>query len=602
IRDAAFTFLDGAPPAQGVDAQGHSAGRSTRIEASVGYMEAAPGRRIDLSDGLFTLPNMAVSPAEMNVGAHGRGSLDVLGEILSTPGFAKVASLPLDPKTTRGQFDGEFVFRTKLQPVYDPKLATIEVNAKVENFFADHLVGKAGLEQGSLAVSLLGGVTRVTGTGKLFGAPATLEFTRSDDQPPKGVISFPMDEAARVKAGLNFGATVAGPIAVRIAGDVGAAHPQAQVELDFVKTGLIYPVPGLYKPAGRPAKATFSYKEDERGAATLDDFVYDGPGQGARGVLQLAPEGGLSAARLPQVKFSPGDNMQIDASKVGDVMKIIARGPAVDARPFLTNLTDSDAGRGGPSTDFDLELYANILTGANRQIISNADLHIAKKGGQFQALNIAGKLGGDAVKGVLTRPDAGAPLFTLTTSDGGGLLAFLDLYSHMQGGAFSTELRLADGGFSGSVDIENFILRGEPALRSFATAPNAGEFTSKVKIDPNSVSFARLHAQLQKTGGRLLVRDGAIANPSIGSTLEGWIDFDSDTLDVSGTFVPAYGVNNLFGQLPVIGLVLGGGQEEGLIGVNFRVTGKTSAPSLSINPLSAIAPGFLRKIFGILPH
>jgi hypothetical protein len=279
----------------------------------------------------------------------------------------------------------------------------------------------------------------------------------------------------------------------------------------------------------------------------------------------------------------------------------VARGAALDARPFLRNLTDSDSGRGA-ATDFDLDLNATLLTGANRQIISNAELRVAKKGGQFQTLNISGKLGADQIKGVLTRPDSGAPLFVLTTSDGGGLLAFLDFYSRMERGNFAAELRLADGGFNGTVDVENFVLRGEPALKSFAEAPNAEQFASRVKLNPNAVSFSRMHASLQKAGGRLIVRDGAIANPSIGSTLEGWIDFDRDTLDVSGTFVPAYGVNNLFGQLPVIGLVLGGGQEEGLIGVNFRVSGKTSAPVLSVNPLSAIAPGFLRKIFGILPH
>jgi hypothetical protein len=601
IHDAAFTFLDGAPPVQGVSARGHSTGRTARIDASVGFMESAPGRRIDLTDGVLSMPDFAAPPMALSVGAHGRGQLDVLGEILATPGFAKVVSLPLDPKTTRGQFDGDFVFNTKLPRVYDPRLASIEVNAKVENFSADHLVGKAGLEQGSLAVSLLGGVTHVTGTGKVFGAPATLEFTRSDDQPAKGTISFAMDEAARAKAGLNFGASVVGPIAVKIVGDVGAAHPQAQVEMDFIKTGLNYPVPGLFKPAGRPSKSTFTYREDEKGSATLDDFVFDGVGQSARGTLQFSADGVVTGAKLPQVKFSPGDNLQIDAIRTGDGMTISARGAAVDARPFLNNLTDSQPG-GAPSMDFDLDLRATLLTGANRQIISNAELRLAKKGGQYQALNLAGKLGADPVKGVLTRPDSGPPLFRLTTSDGGGLLAFMDFYTHMEGGALSTELRLADGGFSGSIDIENFVLRGEPALKSFANAPNAGPIASKVKLDPNAVSFSRLHAMLQKNGGRLEVRDGAIANPSIGSTLEGWIDFDKDTLDVSGTFVPAYGVNNLFGQLPVIGLVLGGGEQEGLIGVNFRVTGKTNAPVLSVNPLSAIAPGFLRKIFGILPH
>ena len=93
-----------------------------------------------------------------------------------------------------------------------------------------------------------------------------------------------------------------------------------------------------------------------------------------------------------------------------------------------------------------------------------------------------------------------------------------------------------------------------------------------------------------------------IANAEIGSTLEGWFDFDRDTLDLSGTFVPAYGVNNLFGKLPVLGLVLGGGAAGGADRREFPRFRLGRLAKLSINPLSAIAPGFLRKIFGILPH
>ena len=435
------------------------------------------------------MPDFATQPMALSVAAHGRGSLDVLGEILATPGFAKVVTLPLDPKTTRGQFDGDFVFRTKLPPVYDPRLASIDVNAKVDNFFADHLVGKAGLEQGSLVVSLLGGVTHVNGTGKLFGAPATLEFTRGDDQPAKGTISFPMDEAARVKAGLNFGTSRRradrGQDRRRRRRGSSPGPGRAGFRQDWAHLSRSGPV----QARRAPAKSTFTYREDERGSATLDDFVFDGVGQSARGMLQFGADGVLTGARLAQVKFSPGDNLQIDAIRTGDGITISARGAAVDARPFLRNLTDSDTG-GGPSTDFDLDLRSTLLTGANRQIISNAELRFAKKGGQFQTLNLAGKLGSDAVKGALTRPDSGPPLFRLTTTDGGELLAFLDFYTHMEGGALSTDLRLANGGFSGSLDIENFVLRGEPALRSFANAPNAGPLTSKVKLDPNAVSFS----------------------------------------------------------------------------------------------------------------
>lgn len=601
FSDLAFTFLTGAPPVLGVHATGHSAGRSTRVEASTGYMEGAQGRRIDLWGGELAMPDLAQKPAPLSIFAHGRGGLDTLGEILSAPGFARVASLPLDPKTTRGQFDGEFTFRTALQPVYDPKAETIDVTAKVENFSAERLVGKANFEQGALAVSLLGGVTHVTGTGKIFGAPATLEFSRSDSEPPKGTIGFAMDDAARAKAGLPFGATVTGPIGVKIVGDVGVARPSATVDLDLIKTGLNYPIAGLFKPAGRAAKASFIYREDDHGGASLDDFTYDGPGQNAHGALSLGADGGLVGARLADVKFSPGDNLKIDADRVGETLKIVARGAALDARPFLRDLM-GNSGRGPAANDVDLDLQSTLLTGANRQIISNAALRFTKKrNGGFSALALSGKLGGDQVKGVLTRPDEGPPLFSLSSSDGGALLAFFDFYDHMEGGALNAQFRLLDGGFSGGIDIDNFVLRGEPALKSFARAPDAEQLTSRIKLDPNAVAFSRLHAQLDKANGVLTIRDGVIANPTIGSTIEGTMDFDRNMLDLSGTFVPAYGANNLFGQLPVIGMVLGGGAQEGLFGISFRVTGKTSDPRLSVNPLSAITPGFLRKIFGVLP-
>ena len=63
-------------------------------------------------------------------------------------------------------------------------------------------------------------------------------------------------------------------------------------------------------------------------------------------------------------------------------------------------------------------------------------------------------------------------------------------------------------------------------------------------------------------------------------------------MNLTGTFVPAYSLNNLFSQIPVLGMILGGGQHEGLFAITFKVSGAASAPTLTVNPLSAIAPGF----------
>ena len=82
----------------------------------------------------------------------------------------------------------------------------------------------------------------------------------------------------------------------------------------------------------------------------------------------------------------------------------------------------------------------------------------------------------------------------------------------------------------------------------------------------------------------------------VGATIEGSIDTIANQVRMSGTFVPMYGLNNMFGQIPVLGLFLGGGSNEGLIGVTYEVVGTPGQPVLRVNPISAMAPGVLRKI------
>jgi hypothetical protein len=61
--------------------------------------------------------------------------------------------------------------------------------------------------------------------------------------------------------------------------------------------------------------------------------------------------------------------------------------------------------------------------------------------------------------------------------------------------------------------------------------------------------------------------------------------------------MPAYGLNRLFAEVPIVGFILGNGSDRGLIGITFRVTGTIEKSSMQINPLSIIAPGVFRQIF-----
>src|SRR5262249_20330842 len=141
----------------------------------------------------------------------------------------------------------------------------------------------------------------------------------------------------------------------------------------------------------------------------------------------------------------------------------------------------------------------------------------------------------------------------------------------------------------GLLNLRDFSVRGEGALDRAAAGNAAGT--------QSGISFSAMRAEFTRQSGQLSVREGVVKGPIIGLTIEGNIDYNVNQVRMSGTIVPMYGLNNMFGQLPLIGIFLGGGSNEGLIGVTYEVVGSPSQPVLRVNPISAMAPGVLRKIF-----
>jgi hypothetical protein len=147
-------------------------------------------------------------------------------------------------------------------------------------------------------------------------------------------------------------------------------------------------------------------------------------------------------------------------------------------------------------------------------------------------------------------------------------------------------------------------LRNEPALRRIISQQPAAGATEErgnaiPAINPNDVQFVKLEADFMRSASRLEFRDAVMWGMNVGFTLGGWIDYGRDKTDISGTFIPAFGLNNVFSQVPLVGPILGGSRNEGLLAINFRVSGPASSPTLTVNPLSLVAPGFLRKLFGV---
>src|SRR6187401_2012010 len=146
---------------------------------------------------------------------------------------------------------------------------------------------------------------------------------------------------------------------------------------------------------------------------------------------------------------------------------------------------------------------------------------------------------------------------------------------------------------TGTLYIRRFAVRGEPALdRIVSGAPNTPGAPATSGVD-----FSEMRSEFTRVPGKMAIRDGIVRGPLVGATVERNIDYVRDDVHLRGTFVPFYGLNNMFGQIPIVGLFLGGGSNEGLFGVTYEVVGTPGQPVLRVNPISAMAPGVLRKIF-----
>lgn len=603
VTDGELTFLPGAPALSGVAGKGRVTGRTGAFVASSGYIDMGRRGRLTLVDGRFDAPDFAQKPAPASVVARASGALETVNALLAVEAMKEYGGFVAEAGAMKGQVDARVNVDLKLGKEAGDDPAKVTVAAQISNMTIDKLIGEERLEQASLAVIADADGMKAAGSGRLFGSQVKIDLRKPLQGVAEAVLSMTLDEATRAKQGWSTGSSISGPIGARITAPIGMGdRVRPQIELDLTRAAINSVALGYVKPAGRPAKVSFAIAKD--GANTvLQSFHFDGGTASAQGTVELDGEGDFVSAKLSQLRLSPGDDMRLDAQRNRNRLKLVVRGGTIDARPFVRNMTGAQGGQGAGDKsaiqDVDLDLKASLVTGHNGQSLSNVDLKLSKNAAGVQDLKLAARLGRAGVEGAMlkTAPGAG-PQFYVRSGDGGAVLAFLDLYRRMDGGQL--QLVAAGGGdaTSGILTVRNFTLRNEAALRRLVTEGTNARDDRPPPIDVNAVPFDRLQVSFQRAGSRLTLRDGAIHGPTVGTTLEGVIDFGRDQVALNGTFVPAYGVNNLFAKIPLFGPILGGGANEGLIAVNFRISGSASAPMLSINPLSAIAPGFLRKIFG----
>jgi Protein of unknown function len=592
--------VDGLPPIRDADLTLRVSGRRSVVSLGRGNVELSPGHKLAMTNGVFEVPDTFPSAPPAKVRFRLDGPVQAAAELLALERLRDFSGSPLDPATSRGTLSAQVSVGLPLKDDLPPGSSIYAINMDVANFSAEHMVMGQKVEATSLHVVANNQGYWIKGDVKLNGIPAALDYRKPrGDGDAEVRIQSTLDEAARAKLGFDLAGYVSGPVPVKVNGRVTAfegGESRFAVDADLTQSRIDNLLPGWTKSTGKPTHATFTVVSRPQ-ATRFDDVSIDGPGTSVKGAIELDDSGQVQTANFPTFNLSDGDKTMLKAERGPDgALRVMMRGDVYDGRNFVKSAMAGPTSNQSKqeAKDVDLDVKVGTIVGFHGETLRGLDLTMSRRGGAIKSLAVTAKLGHDAAFSGDLRGgrNGGRQVIYVNAKDAGAFFRFTDMYGKISGGEMWVAMDPTTADVTsqdGLLNISDFSVRGEPALDRVVAGAPGGQRTG--------VDFSRMRVEFTRTLGRFSIREGIVSGPMIGATIGGSIDYLKDDVRMRGTFIPLYGLNNMFGQIPLFGIFLGGGAKEGLVGVTFEVVGPTSGPVLTFNPISAVAPGLLRKFF-----
>ncbi|MCL2715431.1 MAG: hypothetical protein FWD68_12800 [Alphaproteobacteria bacterium] len=590
--------VDGMPTARDADLKAHITGRTARVTIGKAIADTQAGRTIAISDFVFEVPDMAPKPSPSKSRFRVEGDVAAAAEVLASDRLSDLGAGVLDPASTKGSFAATVNLAMPVKGELTRADTSYSVNADLTGFAAEKLVMNQKFEANSLKIIANNDGYQVKGDVRINGLLVPLEYRKPAKGDAEVRLQTTLDEASRVRFGVDLSPVVSGPLQMKLNGRIGGRDQTSKlrVECDLAQLKLDNVLPGWVKPAGRPGRATFNVVLRPQ-STRLEDIVVDGGSASVQGSLELDGNGDLLNASFPTYLPSEGDKASLKMERGADgVMNVTMLGDVLDGRGFIKSMVSGDTSKDSKgrlkTIDFDLKVKLGAVTGYSGEAMRSVDLRMQRRGGLLKTLALTGKIGRDTPVAADLR-GAGTPrgeVINVQTGDAGALLRFADIYTKAYGGILDLSMEPSTPepmAREGLINMRDFVVKGEAQLdRQAGDSVHGGQ---------DGVVFSALRAEITRENGVLTIRDGVLKGPMIGVTLEGGIDYPGNRVRMNGTFVPLYGINNIMGQIPVVGL-LAGGKDQGLLAVTFEVVGTPEKPQVRVNPVSLLLPGVTRKI------
>lgn len=575
-------------------ASGHASLLKNRFVASVdsGRITAPQGGEIAISASSFIMPDVTIKDAPPGiVRLNTQSSITSVLSLLNLPPLSIMdkANQPVTLAQGTADLSGTIAFPMKKGS--DPKLTVFDISGDLLDLRSDVLVKDRTLAAEKMNVVVSNSNITIKGPGNIDG----VAFDGGWSQ-PLGRAGAPSEVRADIvlnqKALDTFNiklppGSVSGQGRGWFALDLAKGRaPSFSITSDMKGLQLNVPQLGWSKPAAATGSLLVAGKLGP--VPQVDLIEAKAAGLAAKGSVKLASGGALERVRFDTLTVGRWLNMPVDLLGQGPnaPVQVVVRGGSLDLRKAEFG-TSKPSGIKGPP----------MLVQLDRLQVTDK-IALTNMRGQFDmAWGLDGRFtanlnGGTPVSGRVV-PQNGRSAIQLNSADAGGVLRSANMLTQVRGGNLSlTLVPVGSGGaFDGRAQITDVRIKDAPAIAALVNAVSVVGLVNELNGD--GIYFDTVEAGFRMTPNRITLAQASATGASLGISMDGVFATDTGRMALQGVISPVYLLNGIGSFLTRKG--------EGLLGFNYTLGGTPQDPQVSVNPLSALAPGFLREIFRAPP-
>ncbi len=493
------------------------------------------------------------------------------------------------------------VIKAELPLVKPLKLHDVALTASVDLSDVDWApIAGLPIQQGSAHLDVDLHHLALHGTGLV--AQSATRFTARMNL-PSGTFRLQAQSALnRVSAqnlGLPAGYWLHGSAPVSLVYQTKAGAGSLALTMDLAQPSFAIPALGWRKPADQPASAWLGLAFPAHQPWRITSLEAQAP------ALVIAATGAGRSLRIQQLRIGAtrAHGSLTPPMHRGMAWQGRVQGQELDLTHAIRQGTRSTKSappnrKAGPLWHLDAHFDQVRLAPAPALPLNAAHIVAFGTGNDLDVLTAtaAPKLGaGQGITTMRLRRSGAALNLQVTSSHTGALLASLGVGHLISGGDLSLIGQFGANGLDGRANLTTFRIPHAPIIGKVLqgmTVYGIGDATSGPGF-----AFTRMVARLRLAHGLLTIARGRAFSESLGLTAAGQIDLSSKHYAIVGTIIPAYALNTLPGKIPLLGKLFRPAKGGGLFAAHYELRGPFANPTISVNPLSALTPGVLGRLF-----